>query len=300
MPSGDPVSPDLATPPLPSVLEWARLGMTVGRELPGGHQSRVFAADHRGESVVIKLVDRHAAATAFHRRLDTVAIVAERTDDVVGPIAVKGQLVTEMGPWLTVVFPYIDGSAPDTGVEADVRSMAATLADLHRTLDTIEPTDLPVVPGLASASPLGPASSFGPMQLLHGDYSGANIRVTALGHRVFDFDDCGYGPIEFEVGNTLYMELFGAPLQADLARYERFRTQLVDAYRSVSGRAVPDSVVDEAIDIRVATLAQWIASPQTAPIGIRFATPEWRAVLASFVRDHGSRRRAGDETGGTR
>ena len=47
MPSGDPVSPDLATPPLPSVLEWARLGMTVGRELPGGHQSRVFAADHR-------------------------------------------------------------------------------------------------------------------------------------------------------------------------------------------------------------------------------------------------------------
>jgi Ser/Thr protein kinase RdoA (MazF antagonist) len=102
--------------------------------------------------------------------------------------------------------------------------------------------------------------------------------------RVIDFDDCGYVPVEFEVGNTLYMVLFDASMSSRMQRYERFRTWFVDEYRSASGREVTDAMLDRAIRLRVGALGHWIDRPETAPIGIRTSTPEWGESLRTFVR----------------
>lgn len=102
--------------------------------------------------------------------------------------------------------------------------------------------------------------------------------------RVLDLDHCGYGPIEFEIGNTLYMILFDAVMDPDMQRYEHFRTWFVDEYRSVAGRAITDAVLDSAVRVRVDALDRWVQRPETEPIGIRTATPEWRESLKALVR----------------
>ena len=124
----------------------------------------------------------------------------------------------------------------------------------------------------------------GPRQLLHGDYSNANVMFSAGLVRVFDFDDCGYGPVEFEVGNTLYMVLFDAAMSSKMPEYERFRNWFVAEYRSTSGHQLPDHHLDTAIARRVDALRRWVERPETAPIGIRTATPAWLESLRAFVR----------------
>jgi hypothetical protein len=106
---------------------------------------------------------------------------------------------------------------------------------------------------------------------------------------VFDFDDCGYGPIEFEVGNTLYMVLFDAAMSSEIERYERFRAWFVDEYRSASNQSVPDELLDTSIGLRVQALSRWLDRPETAPIGIRTATLAWRNSLRAFVRSQDDR-----------
>jgi len=162
--------------------------------------------------------------------------------------------------------------------------MASTLASLHRSLAQLGPVDLPAVATLAGTESPAGASGFDRTQLLHGDFSDANLLLSDRQVWVFDFDDCGYGPIEFEVGNTLYMVLFDAVMSSDMKRYEQFRTWFVDEYRSTSGHGVPDELLEKSIGLRVEALGRWIDRPETAPIGIRTATPAWRDSLRAFVR----------------
>lgn len=271
---------------LPDEALWSSIGTVVRRELPGGHQSRVFAGERSGKPVVVKLVDRRLADPSFRQRVVMTAVLAECSDSVVGPIPNGEQLVADLGGWLAVIYPFVEGRSPGIDDEHDVRRAAAELAKLHRALRALEPADLPVVAALAGAAPHGIEATFGPPQLLHGDFSTKNLIFSGQRVRVIDFDDCGYGPIAFEVGNTLYMELFDAFLSADAERYERFRVWFVDEYRAASGVAVADELIDEAIELRVSALAQWIDDPDTAPIGIRTATPAWRETLRSFVSQH--------------
>ena len=151
------------------------------------------------------------------------------------------------------------------------------------------PVDVPTVAALARAATPPEVTWLGPHQLLHGDFSPSNLRWSRRRMRVFDFDDCGYGPIEFEVGNTLYMALFDAATSRTMERYDRFRAWFVDEYRSASGQDVPDDLVDAAISLRVATLGRWIDRPESAPIGIRTATPAWHDTLRAFVRSYTDR-----------
>jgi Ser/Thr protein kinase RdoA (MazF antagonist) len=212
------------------------------------------------------------------------ALLAEMDDSVVGPLTAKADVIVELGLWLAVVYPFVVGKTPDVCEEADVRKMATSMASLHRSLQQLEPVDLPIAAALAGAEPLTDSAGFGRRQLLHGDFSPTNLLFSERQVRVFDFDDCGYGPIEFEVGNTLYMMLFDAAMSSEMERYERFRAWFVDEYRAASGHGVPDELVDKSIALRVQALGRWIDRPESAPIGIRTATPAWRDSLRAFVR----------------
>ena len=265
---------------LPSAEMWSSIGVTCGPELHGGYQSKVFAAEREGAAVVVKLTDSRLVDHAFRQRLEVTAAAAAIDDVVVGPIATDDGLVARLDEWLVVVYPMVSGTPPDIRVEHDVRRMASTLANLHRVLDQIGPVDLPAVAALAGSTD---AIGLGPQQLLHGDYSHANVMFTRRAVRVFDFADCGYGPVEFEVGNTLYMMLFDAAMSSNMPEYRRFRGWFVSEYRSKSGHDVLDELLDKSIGLRVEALRRWVERPETAPIGIRTATPAWRAALREFV-----------------
>lgn len=261
---------------------WSSIGVVCGPELHAGHQSRVFAATRNDDRVVVKLTDSRLVDQTFEQRLQVTSKLAEMDESVVGPIVMTAGLMVELGGWLAVVYPYVVGRTPDVCDAADVRRMARTLATLHRSLDQLDPIDLPSVAALVGA-PRTDDAEFGRRQLLHGDFSHANLLFSDRQARVLDFDDCGYGPVEFEVGNTLYMELFDAAMSSDMQRYERFRAWFVDEYRSASGHDVPDALVEKSITLRVEALGRWIEQPDSAPIGIRTATPAWRDALRAFV-----------------
>jgi tRNA A-37 threonylcarbamoyl transferase component Bud32 len=283
------VSGNLPSLPLPDDNAWASIGVVCGPELHGGHQSRVFAASRDGGQVVVKLTDSRLVDRAFERRVEMTSLLAEIDDSVVGPIATKAGLFAELGAWLAVVSPMIVGETPDVCVEADVRRMAVTMASLHRSLGQLDSLDLPVVAALAAVEGRSKVGDVGRRQLLHGDFSHANLLFSGRQARVFDFDDCGYGPIEFDVGNTLYMVLFDAAMSSEMKRYERFRAWFVDEYRAASGHDVPDELVEQSIGLRVRALGRWLDRPESAPIGIRTATPAWRDSLRAFVRSQAHR-----------
>lgn len=266
---------------VPSAEMWSSIGVTCGRELHGGYQSKVFAAEYEGDAVVVKLTDGRLVDHAFQQRLEVAAAAAAIDDFVVGPISTGEIPYQRLDDWLVVVYPLVSGTPPDIRVEHDVRRLASSLARLHRVLDEVGPFDVPIVAALAgSADSIG----FGRQQLLHGDYSAANVMFSGRAVRVFDFDDCGYGPVEFEVGNTLYMMLFDAAMASNMRDYEGFRDWFVSEYRSTSGFDVPDELLDKSIGLRVEALGRWVERPETAPIGIRTATPAWRESLRAFVR----------------
>jgi Ser/Thr protein kinase RdoA (MazF antagonist) len=209
---------------------------------------------------VVKLSDSRLVDEAYRRRVEMTSLLAEIDDSVVGPLTTNVGIVVELGPWLAVVYPFVVGETPDICKEADVRRVATTMASLHRSLRQLDPIDLPTVAALASEPPIN-AAEFGQRQLLHGDFSPANLLFSDRRVRVFDFDDCGYGPIEFEVGNTLYMVLFDAAMSSEMERYERFRAWFVDEYRSASSQGLPDELVDKSIGLRVQALGRWIDDP---------------------------------------
>ncbi len=225
---------NLPSLPLPADRMWSSIGVVCGQELHGGYQSRVFEGTCGGDRVVVKLSDSRLVDEAYRRRVEMTSLLAEIDDSVVGPLTTNVGIVVELGPWLAVDYPFVVGETPDICEEADVRRAATTMAGLHRSLRQLDPIDLPTVAALAAAEPPINAAEFGQRQLLHGDFSPANLLFSERQVRVFDFDDCGYGPIEFEVGNTLYMVLFDAAMSSEMERYERFRAWFVDEYRSAS------------------------------------------------------------------
>lgn len=269
--------------PLPGDADWASVGVTRGPEMHAGHQSRVFRATLDGNPIVVKLSDRRLVDDSFFRRIDLLASLTGLSASVVAPVPLGSELVNRLDDWLVVAYPYLAGKTPDVTVQRDVSELASTLAELHHVLAQHATVELPTLAALRIDGGPTLGSGFGPAQLLHGDFSSANaLRVNGQ-VRVFDFDDCGYGPVEFEVGNTLYMVLFDAWMMSNLGKYERFRAWFADSYRAESGRPVTDAALNTAIQIRVSALDCWLTDPVVAPIAIRTSTPKWRDLLRAFV-----------------
>jgi len=268
--------PGLADPP---ASVWTKLGVIPEAELRGGFQSKVFLAKGTAGRLIVKLVEAGQADVVFRDRVEVARQVAQINPSVVGPLAVGSDLVFSIDQWSAVFYPYVEGSKPDTGNRRDVETMATTLATLHGSLRTLTAVTLPPVSALQETTHAG----LGQGQLIHGDYAAANLISTPTGLKIIDFDECGHGSVEFEIGNTLYMVLFDAWHAGTPDRYERFRSWFVDAYQSAASTHVEDSLLDEAIRIRAKALERWLAKPAEAPIGIRTSPPEWRRKLHRFV-----------------
>lgn len=163
--------------------------------------------------------------------------------------------------------------------------MGAALSDLHVSMSNLRAFPLPVVSALRAVKP-DDALAAGAHQLLHGDFNVSNLRQEDDVVRIFDLDDCGYGPPEFDVANALYMVHFDAVTSGAEETYQTFRGSFVDGYVGASGRPLTDETLDRFIDLRVRALGSWLDDLSNAPIGIRTASPAWLATLRSFVVGH--------------
>jgi Ser/Thr protein kinase RdoA (MazF antagonist) len=267
-----------------SVLELTRAAAV--REVAEGHQSRVFELTPvDGQRFVAKvldaaLVDAHAVAA----RVDAVAELAELDPRVCRPIRIGGSLVNVIAddvgrPALLVCSEFAEGVAFDVANPADAELMGETLAGLHRSLARIARRGIPEVAALRAV----PSDLNEEFQLLHGDFNSENLRRAGSTVRVFDFEDCGYGPRSFEIANALYMVLFTATIEAEAERYRTFEGAFLGGYEGEAAHEVDRRAVEQLIDLRVHALECWLDDLPTAPIGIRTATPQWRQTLRSFV-----------------
>ena len=273
------------------------LGASDAHELVGGHQSRVFLMTCAGaQPVIAKVLDGGAIdRPAVETLLQMIAQLAEIDPQVCRPIPIAGELVTgivadHQPAGLLTCYEYAGGVPVDPAEPADAARMGRALGRLHQSLRLIPDTKLPVVAALRADEP----GVGGAYQLLHGDFGGSNLRRVGGRIRIFDLDDCGYGPIEFEIANSLYMVLFDAVTGECPATYRRFAGPFVAAYGGAAG-ADPDSkAVSHFIGRRISALGRWIDDPSSAPAGIRNASPQWREILRAFVRDWGDPRLYGE------
>jgi Ser/Thr protein kinase RdoA (MazF antagonist) len=104
--------------------------------------------------------------------------------------------------------------------------------------------------------------------------------VTPTGLRIIDFDDCGEGSYEFEIGNSLYMVLFDSWHTGNPDRYQRFRSWFINGYRSTASIPIDEQLLNRSIEVRTEALGRWLANPAKAPVGIQTASSEW---LRSFL-----------------
>ncbi len=280
---GDDVPDVLAPLALPGTADWTRLGLRMGPELSGGYQSRVFSAQ-ADDRVVVKLTDeRLVDPEQVARRLGTLVELARVNDSAVGPQRHRGKFINRLCGWLVVVYPFVDGAQPDLDRESDVARMGRTLAGLHRSMAEIPTSGLPAVAALRVTAPATTELHPDRSQLIHGDFAAANLCLAGGRLRVFDFDDCGTGPIEFDVGNALYMVLLDSTIGVAPARYHQFRSWFADAYRTEAAEPIADDVLDEMIELRRSALRHWLDNLGEAPVGIRTSSPEWRRTLRAFT-----------------
>ena len=209
--------------------------------------------------------------------------IAVEVAEVVSPQRLDGELMQEVGGWLITATPLVTGeqldpSRPETGV-----LMGRALARLHLAMACAEWQGIAPVAALSTARADADRSAW---QLLHGDFSAQNMFLTPLGVRIFDFDDCGYGPTEFDVANSLYMVLFDAEIHDDAPRYTTFRSSFLSGYANGFGKHLDIEAVEELIAVRISALGRWLEDLSSAPIGIRTSSPEWQDTLRSFVRSH--------------
>lgn len=271
-----------SSPSLPNRVELGLLGIAVGRELHAGKQSRVLTGSVDGRQVVVKLTDaRFADRTTLASRMAMTESLAAIAESVVAPIRINDSLVHVVGEWLLTATPFVSGEPADIAVAADTRLLGRTLGELHAVLGGLEVWDLPPVAALVEDH--GDRSRW---QLVHGDFSDQNVVVTPSGPRIFDFDDCGYAPVLYDVANSLYMVLFDAEVNSNRDRYWAFRSPFLDGYADATGRSVDVGVVDALIGARIVALGRWLDDLDGAPIGIRTSSPEWRDVLRAFVASH--------------
>ncbi|CAN5454989.1 hypothetical protein BH23ACT9_BH23ACT9_09090 [soil metagenome] len=265
------------------------LGCAVLRELDGGHQSRVLEVSHRTGTMIAKAVRADAVdRSQLRARCEVVTRLAEMGQPVCRPFVVAENWIVEVGggddlAHLVVCSELAAGVEPNVEVGDDAMAMGALLARLHAAMALLPLTALPTVAALV-ASPAAPELELSPVQLLHGDFSASNMRRHGADLTVFDFDDCAYGPPEFDIANALYMVLFDAEVHGTPETYQTFRPAFTEGYAAEAGRSPRDATFDALIGARIRALGMWLDDLSTAPIGIRDASAEWHEVLRAFVR----------------
>lgn len=264
-------------------------------ELAGGHQSRVFRAVRRdGAPVAVKAIDAGLVdRRELEVRLSVVDALADLDSRICRPLLLTDDSVIHFAipsgeDRFIVGYEFAFGEQPEPGEASDAERMGAVLAQLHESMRRLPAVPLPAVSALRVTSMDADAASTG--QLLHGDFSASNVRQTDEGLRIFDFDDCGYGPAEFDVANALYMVLFDQTTGGTSHTYDTFRESFVHGYRSFPGSSISLDAVDHFIDLRVRALAIWLDDLGSASIGIRTAPSAWHATLRSFVSAYQSSR----------
>lgn len=179
--------------------------------------------------------------------------------------------------------PFIAGERLDENTAGDAERLGAALAHLHGAMRQLEKFEIPTVAALDSTVPDQDRTGW---QLLHGDFSTQNVIAMPETLRIFDFDDCGYGPVEYDVAKSLYMVLFDADVTKRPERYKAFRPAFLFGYESGSRRRVADGRINEMIALRIEALGRWLNDLSNAPIGIQTSSSEWLETLASFVKSH--------------
>jgi Ser/Thr protein kinase RdoA (MazF antagonist) len=267
-------------------------GATI-HEVSEGRQSRVFVASRSAvdRPVIVKVLD---ASLVDRGELETrVAAVAELSDlnsSVCRPLPIDGRLVNKLdvdGGYVGLVtcYEYAVGTALVADRSNDALVMGKSLALLHVSMRRLQPKSLPLVAALRTVR----FDTGGPMQLLHGDFNASNLRRADGVLRIFDFDDCGYGPPHFDVANALYMVLFDDMTGDSTSNYRTFTEAFLTGYSEASGRPIEPDEVQRFIDLRVAALESWLDNPVTAPTGIRTAPAKWHTALRSFIESYRSR-----------
>ena len=283
---GDTGRMDSDVPGVPTEAEWVALGFHNVAELGGGWQSRVFAAEGAAGSLAVKLtqaqlVDRQV----LEQKTALVDDLARRNASVVAPVAVCGRLVYPFREWLVTATGFISGSRLEDSDTADSELLGASLAGLHRSMREVPAVDIPRVAALRSDSGQRGVSTVSD-QLLHGDFNASNVLLTSAGVRVFDFDDCGYGPIEFDVANSTYMVGFDSwAKDGSMEAFPAFRSSFVAGYSRSSDRILDDELISSLMDTRVMAVERWVANPSAAPVGIRNSPTEQIETLKRFVRE---------------
>lgn len=272
----------------------ALIGAAAVRALTAGHQSQAFEITFaEGRRRVAKVIDAALVdATLVAVRAEMVAALGSIDPRVCGPLLVEGRYVNEIerddgATALVICTEFADGVVPDVGDPVAAEAMGSTLAGLHRAMARLEPRAIPRVAALQAVN-----SAVGDdEQLLHGDFNADNLRINGTAVRVFDFEDCGYGPRSFDVANALYMVLFTATVDGDIDRFAVFEEAFLCGYRTTSDEPLDLATVDRFVDLRVDALSRWLDDLSTAPIGIRTATAEWHATLRAFVSGYVPRSR---------
>ena len=121
---------------------------------------------------------------------------------------------------------------------------------------------------------------------MHGDFNAGNLRVTGGVVKIFDLDDCGYGPPAFDVANALYMVLFDAFIQGAVEIYETFRRSFLAGYVELPGPRYPRSYLDRFIDLRVQRPSRLARRPRQRADRHPHRLRAWHATLRAFVADH--------------
>lgn len=266
-----------------------RIGAAAVREVVEGHQSRVFEVTLvDGQRLVAKVLDASIAVVdVVVARVDAVAELADLDPRVCRPVRIDGRLVNVIDDdagrsAVLVCSEFAEGASLDVGSPSDAELMGRTLAGLHRSLARVTTPGIPQVAALRAVQ----SNVDDEVQLLHGDFSTGNLRRADSMVRVFDFEDCGYGPRSFEIANALYMVLFSSTIGNEIWRYRTFEDAFLSGYGREDGQDVDRRTVDHFIDLRVRALEAWLDDVSIAPVGIRTATPRWHQTLGSFVTSY--------------
>jgi Ser/Thr protein kinase RdoA (MazF antagonist) len=273
-------------PSVPTEEEWVALGFHDVTELGGGWQSRVFAAEGAAGSLAVKLTQAHLVdPQVLGQKTALVDVLARLDASVLAPIPVCGSLVYPFREWLVTATSLIDGDRLEVSNAAHSELLGSSLAGLHRSMREVPTVDIPRVAALRSGAGQWGLSAESD-QLLHGDFNTSNLILTGAGLRIFDFDDCGYGPIEFDVANSIFMAGFDSWVKdGSMATFRTFRSAFVVGYSRSCDRSLEDASIESLIDTRVMALKRWAANPLAAPIGIRNSPAEWIETLERFVQE---------------
>jgi Ser/Thr protein kinase RdoA (MazF antagonist) len=266
----------------------------TAREIAEGHQSRVFEMTQAdGQRFVAKVLDASLVdVDAVVARVDAVAELADLDPCVCRPIQIDNSLVNVIAddtgrPALLLCSEFAEGVAFDVANPREAELMGETLAGLHSSLALVTRRDIPEVATLRAVR----SNVDEDFQLLHGDFNSGNLRRDASIVRVFDFEDCGYGPRSFEIANALYMVRFTATIEVEIEQYQTFEDAFLSGYETEAGHNVDRRTIDHFTDLRVEALERWLDDLPSAPIGIRTATPQWHETLRSFVSSYNRSRR---------